>query len=68
MPSSPQSKTVVSSDKAPAAIGPYSQAVRVGDMLTLPLFSGVRVVQVCRLGDKRGPATEARTLYEEQPG
>jgi ribosome-associated heat shock protein Hsp15 len=40
--------------------------VRVGDVLTLPLFAGVRVVQVCRLSDRRGPATEARTLYEEQ--
>jgi 2-iminobutanoate/2-iminopropanoate deaminase len=28
-----QSKTAVSTNEAPAAIGPYSQAVRVGDML-----------------------------------
>jgi 2-iminobutanoate/2-iminopropanoate deaminase len=27
------SRTVVSTDTAPAAIGPYSQAVRVGDLL-----------------------------------
>ena len=26
-------KTIVSTDKAPAAIGPYSQAVRAGDLL-----------------------------------
>ena len=26
-------KTTISTDKAPAAIGPYSQAVRVGDLL-----------------------------------
>ena len=26
-------KTIISTTKAPAAIGPYSQAVRVGDML-----------------------------------
>ncbi len=26
-------KTIISTDKAPAAIGPYSQAVRVGDLL-----------------------------------
>jgi 2-iminobutanoate/2-iminopropanoate deaminase len=26
-------KTVVSTDKAPAAIGPYSQAIRIGQML-----------------------------------
>lgn len=27
------SKTIISTNKAPAAIGPYSQAVRVGDLL-----------------------------------
>lgn len=26
-------KTIISTDKAPAAIGPYSQGVRVGDLL-----------------------------------
>lgn len=30
---SDQTKTVISTTDAPAAIGPYSQAVRVGDML-----------------------------------
>jgi 2-iminobutanoate/2-iminopropanoate deaminase len=30
---SDQNKTVVSTNEAPAAIGPYSQAVRVGDMV-----------------------------------
>jgi 2-iminobutanoate/2-iminopropanoate deaminase len=30
---SDQSKTAISTKEAPAAIGPYSQAVRVGDML-----------------------------------
>lgn len=30
---SDQTKTVISTKDAPAAIGPYSQAVRVGDML-----------------------------------
>jgi 2-iminobutanoate/2-iminopropanoate deaminase len=29
----PQSKTAISTKEAPAAIGPYSQAIRVGDML-----------------------------------
>jgi hypothetical protein len=28
-----QTKTMISTTQAPAAIGPYSQAVRVGDML-----------------------------------
>lgn len=29
------SKTIISTDKAPAAIGPYSQAVKVGDTVYL---------------------------------
>ncbi len=29
----PQVKTVIASEEAPAAIGPYSQAIKVGDML-----------------------------------
>ncbi|WP_263382322.1 RidA family protein [Granulicella arctica] len=29
----PQSKTAIATNEAPAAIGPYSQAIRVGDML-----------------------------------
>jgi 2-iminobutanoate/2-iminopropanoate deaminase len=31
----PLEKTIIASDNAPAAIGPYSQAVRVGNMLYL---------------------------------
>ena len=31
------SKQIIATDRAPAAIGPYSQAVRVGDMV---FFSG----------------------------
>lgn len=37
-------RTIISTDKAPAAIGPYSQAVRVGDILytsgQIPLIAG----------------------------
>ena len=32
-------KTVISTSKAPAAIGPYSQAIRKGDTLYLPARS-----------------------------
>jgi ribosome-associated heat shock protein Hsp15 len=39
--------------------------VRPGDLITLPLGPGIRVLRVLALGDRRGPATEARTLYEE---
>ena len=39
--------------------------LRVGDVLTVPLHSSVRVVRVLALAARRGPAPEARLLYEE---
>jgi ribosome-associated heat shock protein Hsp15 len=39
--------------------------VRVGDVLTFPLGRHIRVVKVLALAQRRGPATEARTLYED---
>lgn len=43
--------------------------VRPGDVLTLALGTGergvVRVLKILALGERRGPATEARALYEE---
>ena len=39
--------------------------VRVGDVLTFPLGKHIRVVKVLALAERRGPATEARTLYED---
>ncbi len=41
--------------------------LRVGDVLTLPLHGGVRVVRVVALAERRGPAAEARLLYEDLP-
>lgn len=42
--------------------------LRPGDVLTLPLpRAGVRVIRVVALATRRGPATEARTLYEDIP-
>jgi ribosome-associated heat shock protein Hsp15 len=41
--------------------------VRPGDVLTLPLPAGVRVVRILALSERRGSATEARTLYDELP-
>ena len=38
--------------------------LRPGDVLTLVLPQGVLVVRVLALGARRGPASEARTLYE----
>lgn len=37
--------------------------VRVGSVLTVPLPSGVRVLRVEALPVRRGPASEAATLY-----
>ena len=47
--------------------------VRPGDVLTFPQGpSAVRVVRVVALGERRGPASEARRLYvdlnQEAPG
>jgi ribosome-associated heat shock protein Hsp15 len=39
--------------------------VRPGDVLTFPQGANVRVVRVLTLGTRRGPASEAQTLYEE---
>jgi ribosome-associated heat shock protein Hsp15 len=41
--------------------------LRVGDVLTLPVHGTVRVVRVLALAARRGPAAEARQLYEEVP-
>ncbi len=43
--------------------------LRPGDVLTLPLPRiGVRVIRVLALATRRGPAAEARLLYEDVPG
>ncbi len=39
--------------------------LRPGDVITLPLRDDVRVLRVLALATRRGPAVEARTLYEE---
>ena len=44
--------------KASAAIGP-------GDVLTVVAGGHVRVIRVRALGDRRGPAAQARSLYED---
>ena len=41
-----------------------SAALRVGDMMTLPHLGTVILIRVLGLGLRRGPASEARTLYE----
>jgi len=39
--------------------------LRVGDVLTVPVHASVRVVRVLSLATSRGPAPEARLLYQE---
>ena len=39
--------------------------LRIGDVLTVAQGPRIRVVQVCSLGRRRGPAVEAVTLYQE---
>jgi ribosome-associated heat shock protein Hsp15 len=39
--------------------------VRIDDVVTFALGGAVRVIRVRRLGTRRGPAVEARTLYED---
>ncbi len=42
-----------------------SEPVRVGSTIALPLHDRVRVFRVLALPQRRGPAAEARTCYEE---
>ena len=52
-------------------IGAASQLVRAGDVLTVIGPRGVRVLKVLAPGTRRGPAPEARLLYEDltpEPG
>ncbi|MDA1088952.1 MAG: RNA-binding S4 domain-containing protein [Proteobacteria bacterium] len=40
-------------------------AVHAGDVLTFPKGDHIRVIRINDLGARRGPATEAQTLYED---
>ncbi len=42
-----------------------AHVVKVGDVLTVSLGPRVRVLKVTALGERRGPAAEARGLFEE---
>ena len=41
-----------------------SRQVRAGDVLTFPQGDAIRVVRVVDFAERRGPAAEARLLYE----
>ena len=42
-----------------------AEEVRVGSVIALPLRGQVRILRVIALPSRRGPASEARTCYEE---
>ena len=42
-----------------------AQIVRIGDILTFPYANHIKVVKVLEIGKRRGPAPEARLLYED---
>ncbi len=40
-------------------------SVKAGDVLTFPVRSHVRVIEIKALGTRRGPAAEAQKLYDD---
>ncbi|MEO8667459.1 MAG: RNA-binding S4 domain-containing protein [Bauldia sp.] len=42
-----------------------SDLVRIGDVLTIALESGIRIVRVTAPGTRRGPPAEARLLFDD---
>jgi ribosome-associated heat shock protein Hsp15 len=48
-------------------IGKANTPVYPGNVLTFPQARDIRVVRVLALGTRRGPASEARLLYEDIP-
>ena len=46
-------------------VGKPSEDVQPGSTIALPLHGKVRVLKVLSLPQRRGPAAEARTCYEE---
>ncbi len=46
-------------------ISKSSVVLKVGDVLTFALGDTIRVVEVASLGERRGPAPEARLLYHD---
>ena len=43
---------------------PHRQ-IQKGQVLTFPLGNNIRIIQIANFGGRRGPATEAQTLYED---
>ena len=47
-------------------VGKAAQPVQAGDVLTLPLHGGVRVIEIIVIPGRRGPAAEAAACYRER--
>jgi ribosome-associated heat shock protein Hsp15 len=45
--------------------GSANRLIKPGDVLTIGLDSGVRVLRVIAPGERRGPAADARGLYDD---
>lgn len=48
-----------------SAISKAHVNVKPDDVLTFPLGPHIRLIKVIAMGERRGPAPEARTLYED---
>jgi len=48
-----------------ARVSKPSHEVEPGDILTLAFHGRVRVIKVLAIGARRGPASEAQTLYQD---
>jgi len=46
-------------------IGKSKTFISEGDVLTFPKGAYVRIIKILKLGKRRGPALEAKTLYED---
>ncbi len=46
-------------------IGKANHSVKVGDVLTFVKANQMRVIEVLEISSRRGPATEAQTLYND---
>ncbi len=53
--------------EVPIRLDKASRSVRAGDGVVLALDGRLIAVKVENLGERRGPATEARELYSELP-
>jgi len=48
-----------------ARVTKSNQPVAAGDVLTLPMHTHVRVIEILALPERRGPASEAQACYRE---